>query len=320
MTDPSPWSDEASPHKLQTQAAKKTMSGGMIVLMLALGFGLGVLLTWIVNWATLADKERDRARAVENLNELAKKIDANEQVARDAKKLEDDMQKKMADATRQADEASRQLGMARNDASSVRAERDEARAFATAGRTELDKIRVLDANPAALPGADLSKAISALQTVRCSATVSLRTPAPGLDDMSTKNALTQALANAGMTCADQSLIEIMALVSLSEDQPRRALGVMLLVTRVVKVPGEALSKQVSVWGQQRISLVNDASASTQVTALIRELVATMNADLTIQPAVAPPATPVVAPPATPAVAPPATPAVAPPETPPNGKP
>lgn len=355
MTDQSPWSDGAPSLKPQTQAARKTLSVGVIVVMLTLGFGAGMLLTWIVIWATLADKERDRARAFANLTEVATKVDAAETSARDSKKQVEEMQKKMSDATRQADEASRQLVVARNDASSVRAERDEARALATTGRAEYDKLKALDANPTALPTSDLSKAIGALKTVRCSATVSLRTSVPGLDDATAKNNLTQALSSVGMTCSDQSPVEMMVLISLSEDQPRRALAVMLLVTRVMKVPGEALSRQVSVWGQQRTSMVNDASASTQVGSLIQELVATMNVELAptttpaattpvvppavpskvapattpvVPPAVAPATTPAVAPAAapttTPAVAPTTTPAV-PPATPPvaapaNGKP
>jgi hypothetical protein len=218
------------------------------------------------------------------------------------------------------------LVVARNDASSVRAERDEARALATTGRAEYDKLKALDANPTALPTSDLSKAIGALKTVRCSATVSLRTSVPGLDDATAKNNLTQALSSVGMTCSDQSPVEMMVLISLSEDQPRRALAVMLLVTRVMKVPGEALSRQVSVWGQQRTSMVNDASASTQVGSLIQELVATMNVDLAptttpvVAPAgpskVAPATTPAVVPTTTPPVAPATTPAVAPTTTPP----
>jgi len=319
MTDQSPWSDGAPLLKPQTQANRKTLSVGLILVMLTLGFGAGVLLTWIVNWATLADKERDRARAVANLTEVATKVDAAETVARDSKKQVEEMQKKMSDATRQADEASRQLVVARNDASSVRAERDEARAFATTGRAEYDKLSAFDANPTTLPTADLSKAIGALKTVRCFATVSLRTAAPGLDDATAKNNLTQALSSVGMTCSDQSPVEMMVLISLSEDQPRRALAVMLLVTRVMKVPGEALSRQVSVWGQQRTSMVNDASASTQVGSLIQELVATMNVELApaVTQAVAPaktgavsPTTTSVAPSTIPATATPtATPAV-----------
>ena len=330
MTDQSPWSDGAPSLKPQTQAARKTLSVGLILVMLTLGFGAGVLLTWIVNWATLADKERDRARAVANLTEVATKVDAAETFARDSKKQVEDMQKKMSDATRQADEASRQLVVARSDASSVRAERDEARAFATTGRAEFDKLKALDANPTALPTADLSKAIGALKTVRCFATVSLRTAAPGLDDTTAKNNLTQALSSVGMTCSDQSPVEMMVLISLSEDQPRRALAVMLLVTRVMKVPGEALSRQVSVWGQQRTSMVNDASASTQVGSLIQELVATMNVELAptttpaattpvVQPAVpskvVPATTPVVPPVVAPTTTPVVPPAVAPTTTP-----
>ena len=290
MTETSPWSDGAP--RAKQSSSPKSISTLLIIVILVVGFGIGVLMTWIVNQATLADKERDRSRAVANLAELSTKIDAAETLARDSKNVEADAQKKMADATRQAEEAARQLVDARKDASSVRSERDEARALATSSRGEIDQARAIDANPAALPAAPLSKSISGVKSVKCTALVMVKTPVPGLADADAKSQLTQSLAGVGLTCAEQSPVEMMLLVSISEDQPRRALGVMLLVTRVMKLPGEAFSKQAAVWGQQRTSLVNDASAATQLNALIQELVAAMNLDL------APPiATPPVSPPA-----------------------
>ena len=339
MTETSPWSDGAP--RAKQSSSPKSISTLLIIVILVVGFGIGVLMTWIVNQATLADKERDRSRAVANLAELSTKIDAAETLARDSKNVEADAQKKMADATRQAEEAARQLVDARKDASSVRSERDEARALATSSRGEIDQARAIDANPAALPAAPLSKSISGVKSVKCTALVMVKTPVPGLADADAKSQLTQSLAGVGLTCAEQSPVEMMLLVSISEDQPRRALGVMLLVTRVMKLPGEAFSKQAAVWGQQRTSLVNDASAATQLNALIQELVAAMNLDLAppiAKPPVATPpiatppvstppiATPPVATPpvATPPVATPpiATPPVAtPPVSPPaNGKP
>ena len=154
-----------------------------------------------------------------------------------------------------------------------------ARALATSSRGEIDQARAIDANPAALPAAPLSKSISGVKSVKCTALVIVKTPLPGLADADAKSQLTQSLTGVGLTCAEQSPVEMMLLVSISEDQPRRALGVMLLVTRVMKLPGEAFSKQAAVWGQQRTSLVNDASAATQLNALIQELVAAMNLDL-----------------------------------------
>ncbi len=314
MTETSPWSDGAP--RAKQSSSPKSISTLLIIVILVVGFGIGVLMTWIVNQATLADKERDRSRAVANLAELSTKIDAAETLARDSKNVEADAQKKMADATRQAEEAARQLVDARKDASSVRSERDEARALATSSRGEIDQARAIDANPAALPAAPLSKSISGVKSVKCTALVMVKTPVPGLADADAKSQLTQSLAGVGLTCAEQSPVEMMLLVSISEDQPRRALGVMLLVTRVMKLPGEAFSKQAAVWGQQRTSLVNDASAATQLNALIQELVAAMNLDL------APPVvTPLIAKPpvATPPVATPpvSTPPVSPPA---NGKP
>ena len=309
MTETSPWSDGAP--RAKQSSSPKSISTLLIIVILVVGFGIGVLMTWIVNQATLADKERDRSRAVANLAELSTKIDAAETLARDSKNVEADAQKKMADATRQAEEAARQLVDARKDASSVRSERDEARALATSSRGEIDQARAIDANPAALPAAPLSKSISGVKSVKCTALVMVKTPVPGLADADAKSQLTQSLAGVGLTCAEQSPVEMMLLVSISEDQPRRALGVMLLVTRVMKLPGEAFSKQAAVWGQQRTSLVNDASAATQLNALIQELVAAMNLDL------APPVvTPLIAKPpvATPPVS---TPPVSPPA---NGKP
>ena len=324
MTETSPWSDGAP--RAKQSSSPKSISTLLIIVILVVGFGIGVLMTWIVNQATLADKERDRSRAVANLAELSTKIDAAETLARDSKNVEADAQKKMADATRQAEEAARQLVDARKDASSVRSERDEARALATSSRGEIDQARAIDANPAALPAAPLSKSISGVKSVKCTALVMVKTPVPGLADADAKSQLTQSLAGVGLTCAEQSPVEMMLLVSISEDQPRRALGVMLLVTRVMKLPGEAFSKQAAVWGQQRTSLVNDASAATQLNALIQELVAAMNLDLAppvVTPLIAKPpvATPPVATPpvATPPVATPpvSTPPVSPPA---NGKP
>jgi len=300
MTETSPWSDGAP--RAKQSSSPKSISTLLIIVILVVGFGIGVLMTWIVNQATLADKERDRSRAVANLAELSTKIDAAETLARDSKNVEADAQKKMADATRQAEEAARQLVDARKDASSVRSERDEARALATSTRGEIDQARAIDANPAALPAAPLSKSISGVKSVKCTALVIVKTPLPGLADADAKSQLTQSLAGVGLNCAEQSPVEMMLLVSISEDQPRRALGVMLLVTRVMKLPGEAFSKQAAVWGQQRTSLVNDASAATQLNALIQELVAAMNLDLAPPVAKPPVSTPPVA---TPPVLPPA---------------
>ena len=268
MTDPSPWSDDAKP--AAQNGSKKTASVLMSIVLLALGFGFGVLMTWIVNWATLADMERTRARASADLKviadkeleakdqiqaqakaqiaDMAGKLAAAEIISKGAQKVIDEAQAKATSSTRQADEASRQLGDARKDAASVRGERDEARGLTTLIRAEIDKMKVLDANPAALPVADLSKAMNGIKLVRCTTTISLKAPLLGVTETDIKNKLSQSLTNIGLTCSDQSPVEIMLLVSFSDDQPRRALGVMLLVTRVIKVPGEALSKQAAVWG------------------------------------------------------------------------
>ena len=184
-------------------------------------------------------------------------------------------------------------------------------------------MKMLDANPSALPTAVLSKAIYGINAVRCSTAISFKTPVLGVTEVEAKNQLGQALKNIGLNCAEQSPVEMMLLVSFSEDQPRRALGVMLLVTRVMKVPGEALSKQSAVWGQQRISLVNDASAATQLEALIQELVTAMNLDLapTTAPTTKPSSAPATAPASAPTTAPTTAPIVAPPKVPPaNAKP
>ena len=315
MTETNPWSDGQPLRKPTSFSSKKTISSAMIVVLLSVGFGIGVVMTLIVNWATMADKERDRARAVANLQSM---VEEAESLAKDEKKLIDDAQNKSNGLIRQADEASRQLGDARKDASSVRSERDEARGIAAAAIAVMDKANLLDANPAALPVADLSKAIGGVKSVRCMTMISLKTPLLGVTDAEAKFHLSKSLAGIGLNCSDQSPVEMMLLVSFSDDQPRRALGVMLLVTRMMKVPGEAMSKQSAVWGQQRTSLVNEASASSQLEALILELVTAMNLELA--PAatspVAPAATPPVAPAATSPVAPAATPPVAPAATPP----
>ena len=350
MTDTSPWSDVGrdGAQSTNTTRSKKSTSALMIIVILLVGFGVGGLTTWIVNRAALVEKERDRARAVEELKLLADKEQAaNEQVVarakadiadmaiklgmaetveNGAKKLIGEAQDLAANATRQASEASRQLGDARKEASSLRAERDEARSLGAVAQSDMDKMKMLDANPSALPTAVLSKAIYGINAVRCSTAISLNTPVLGVTEVEAKNQLGQALKNIGWNCAEQSPVEMMLLVSFSEDQPRRALGVMLLVTRVMKVPGEALSKQSAVWGQQRISLVNDASAATQLEALIQELVTAMNLDLapavpTTAPTTAPTTKPSSAPTTAPSSAPTTAPIVAPTKAPPaKGKP
>ena len=349
MTDTSPWSDVGrdGAQSTNTTRSKKSTSALMIIVILLVGFGVGGLTTWIVNRAALVEKERDRARAVEELKLLADKEQAaNEQVVarakadiadmaiklgmaetveNGAKKLIGEAQDLAANATRQASEASRQLGDARKEASSLRAERDEARSLGAVAQSDIDKMKMLDANPTGLPTAVLSKTINGINAVRCSTAISFKTPVLGVTEVEAKNQLGQALKGIGLNCAEQSPVEMMLLVSFSEDQPRRALGVMLLVTRVMKVPGEALSKQSAVWGQQRISLVNDASAATQLEALIQELVTAMNLDLgpatATAPLVAPTTSPTTAPTTKPASAPTTAPIVAPPKVPPaNGKP
>ena len=349
MTDTSPWSDVGrdGAQSTNTTRSKKSTSALMIIVILLVGFGVGGLTTWIVNRAALVEKERDRARAVEELKLLADKEQAaNEQVVarakadiadmaiklgmaetveNGAKKLIGEAQDLAANATRQASEASRQLGDARKEASSLRAERDEARSLGAVAQSDIDKMKMLDANPTGLPTAVLSKTINGINAVRCSTAISFKTPVLGVTEVEAKNQLGQALKGIGLNCAEQSPVEMMLLVSFSEDQPRRALGVMLLVTRVMKVPGEALSKQSAVWGQLRISLVNDASAATQLEALIQELVTAMNLDLgpatATAPLVAPTTSPTTAPTTKPASAPTTAPIVAPPKVPPaNGKP
>ncbi|MCE9620167.1 MAG: hypothetical protein K8R92_09690 [Planctomycetes bacterium] len=309
MTDPSPWSDGAPTRKPSSSSGRFAPSMGLIVVLLLLGVGIGGGAAWLMNSAAIGAKERERAGAVADLAALSIKMDAAESAARDAKKLLDEAQKKSADAGRQAEEATRQLADARKDASSVRTERDEERAKSTVLRGEMDKERTLDVNPATLPVADLSRAINGVKAVRCSAVVSIATPAPGMSDTEAKTQLTQALTGVGMTCSEQSPVEIMLLVSLSDEQPRRALGVMLMVVRAMKVPGEPLSRQSAVWGQQRISLVNSASAATQLDALIKELVTAMSADLAVKsgPPSAPPAAPPAAAPSNTPVTPPAQP-------------
>jgi hypothetical protein len=51
----------------------------------------------------------------------------------------------------------------------------------------------------------------------------------------------------------------------------RSIGVMMLVLRNMKVPGEPGSREVAVWGQQRTSSASDAEAAAQVKGLLEEL-------------------------------------------------
>ena len=50
-------------------------------MLLTVGFGIGILMTLIVNWATLENNERERARAVADLQVLAQKAQQQVQLA-----------------------------------------------------------------------------------------------------------------------------------------------------------------------------------------------------------------------------------------------
>jgi DNA mismatch repair protein MutS2 len=83
--------------------------------------------------------------------------------------------------------------------------------------------------------------------------------------------LQKAMTAAGINPAAQSPFKMAVFVSVGKEQPRRSLGVMVLLLRSMKVPGENGQREVAVWGQQRTSSCSDAEAAAQLQGLLEEL-------------------------------------------------
>lgn len=289
MTE-SPWTQGQPAASSSPAAASRTVSGVVVAIAVLLGSAVSGGLAWWLQSSRVEAKEQERAAAAAEVAGLAARVQAAEASAATAAQRVQQAEAAGEAARKQVAEGSAQLDAARRDAASVRAERDESRAQLATARTELDRTRAADLDPGSLPSMDLTKVFSG-------AGVSVRTQVDvqvvggsvaDFDPAGAQKSLAAGLGAAGFTPASQSPFKVAVFVSLGKDQPRRTLGVMLLLLRNMKVPGESGSREVAVWGQQRTSLVTDAEATGQLRGLLEELSRELGAAVLARAPAAPP--------------------------------
>jgi hypothetical protein len=133
-------------------------------------------------------------------------------------------------------------------------------------------MRAADLDPGALPSLDLAKVFSRSTQYRTSMDfrVAGSSAVPGLDKTEAEKVLVAAMQGAGLTAVPQSPFRMAVFITVGREKVR-SIGVMMLVLRNMKVPGEPGSREVAVWGQQRTSSASDAEAAAQVKGLLEEL-------------------------------------------------
>jgi len=321
MTE-SPWSQ--SPSSTESPASRQGggVSGPAVVIALLIATTVGAGVAWWLQDSRVAAKERERATAAAELVSLAKRVQAAETNASTAAQELKKAQAVAESATKQSSEMTGQLDALRRESAGVRTERDEARSALAASKADVERMRATDLDPGALPTVDLAKVFARATQYRT--TVDYRvagsTAVPGLDKTETEKALAASMQGVGLAAVQQSPYRVALFVTVGKEKIR-SIGVMMLVLRTMKVPGEAGSREVAVWGQQRTSSASDAEASAQVRGLLEELCrefASMVGLAATAPAQPPAAVPTPAPaPPAPALAPaaptsaPAAPAPAP---------
>jgi len=307
----------------------RTVAGPMIALAVIISALLAGGLTWWLQSSRVQAKEQERATAAAELNGLAARVQQAETIATDATQRVKQADAEVLAVKAQSLSTVQQLDVARRDGTTVRTERDEARASVITARSELDRNKIVDLDPGSLPLIDLSKVTAGTTAMRCNIDMQIvGSPVSGLDKAAVNTMLDLALASSSMSRAAQSPFKISVFVSLGKEQPRRSLGVMMLVLRIMKVPGENGQREVALWGQQRTSICSDAEVGGQLNGLIEELTRELSiafgvrATAGIPPTTpgTPPTTPPTTPPATPPTTPPTTPPPSTPPAPPNAKP
>lgn len=315
MTE-SPWSQSPSSSEPPT-----TRQGGggvaapAVVIALLVCATLGAGVAWWIQDSRVAAKERERAAAAAELASLVQRVQAAEANAGAAAQELKKAQAVAETATKQSAEMAGQVDALRREAAGVRTERDEARSALAASKAEVERMRATDLDPGALPNMELAKVFARSTQYRTSMDyrVAGTNAVPGLDKTEAEKALVAAMQGAGLAAVQQSPFRVALFVTVGKEKVR-SIGVMMLVLRTMKVPGEAGSREVAVWGQQRTSSASDAEASAQVKGLLDELckefvtMAGLSAAAPAQPSAAP--APAAAPTPAPAPAPAVTPAPA----------
>lgn len=265
----SPWNQ---PTAATPAPERRAASGPVVVVAVVVAALASGAIAWWLQDARVRMKEQERAAAAAELAGLVTRVQTAESGAAAAAQQLKQAQAAAEASAKQATDANAQLDAVRRDGASVRTERDEARSSLTAARTELDRMKANDLDPGAMPALDLVKVFGGMTKVRTAVDLLVVGPAvngltkDGIDAM-----LGKSLQQGGLEAAPQSPFRVALFVSLGKDSPRRALGVMMLALRSMKVPGEAGSREVAVWGQQRTCTVSDAEASNQLQGLLDEL-------------------------------------------------
>ncbi|MFM7809587.1 MAG: hypothetical protein ACKPEA_16915 [Planctomycetota bacterium] len=268
MSD-SPWNQTPAP---SASAERRTLSAPIIVVaVVVVALASGALAWWLQD-ARVRMKEQERAAAAAELAGLVTRVQTAESGAAAATQQLKQAQAAAEASAKQAADATAQIDVARRDAATVRTERDEARSEREALRVAADRMKANDLDPGALPALDLAKVFAGVTKVRTAVDLMVAgTAIPGVSKNEIDGKLGEALRGGGLEAASQSPFRVALFVSFGKEQPRRALGVMMLALRSMKVPGEAGSREVAVWGQQRTCTVSDAEASGQIQDLLKEL-------------------------------------------------
>lgn len=265
----SPWNQ---PSAASAEPERRTVSGPVVVVAVVLAALASGAIAWWLQDARVRMKEQERAAAAAELAGLVTRVQSAESAAAAAAQQLKQAQAAAEASAKQVTDAGAQLDAARRDGATVRTERDEARSSLAAARGELDRQKAADLDPGALPSLDLTKVFAGTTKVRTAVDLLVVGPAVnGLSKDAIDAVLGKSLLQGGLEAAPQSPFRVALFVSLGKDQPRRALGVMMLALRSMKVPGEAGSREVAVWGQQRTCTVSDAEASSQLQGLLDEL-------------------------------------------------
>ena len=265
----SPWNQSTA---APANPVRRTVSGPIIVVAVVIAALASGGLAWWLQDARVRMKEQERAAAAAELAGLVTRVQAAESGAAAAAQQLKQAQAAAEASAKQAADATAQIDAARRDAATVRTERDEARSERETLRVAADRMKANDLDPGALPALDLAKVFGGVTKVRTAVDLMVAGPAvTGLARTDIDTMLGKALQQGGLEPASQSPFRVALFVSLGKDSPRRALGVMMLALRSMKVPGEAGSREVAIWGQQRTCTVSDAEASSQLQGLLDEL-------------------------------------------------
>lgn len=284
MTDLIESDDAAVKSTSGASSGRRPASWGRAVLAFLVGSLLAGGVAWWLQEARVEAREAARAEAAAQLEKTLGLLKASEATAAAAAEQLKQAKAAVETATRQASEATAQVDVVRRDAAGARAERDQAKAALASARSDLDRVRSSDADPGLLPTMELAKLFGAIRQVRTASVVQLNGGSAALDQAAVDAALVGSLSEAGLAAGSQSPFQVRLLVTVGQESTDHSVGLLLLVTRTFKVPGEAGSREVSVWGQQLTSHASDAQLLTQVQVMTKRLCAELGAAIGAKPA------------------------------------